>query len=161
MNINKVVCPVPKDQRPINEYLSLKSSFGFSWTALDNVSYFKVFFRGYFLTLILFVLLFCLGKVLSIKVLFYSVFYSSLIVLLFCLRIYLAWIYIYTRLIQSTVAYEESGWYDGQVWVKTPEILLKDKLAGEYQVKPIISKLKLTLLFLLFTILFTLYFIFF
>ena len=34
---------------------------------------------------------------------------------------------------QATVAYEESGWYDGQIWVKTPEILIKDKLAGQYK----------------------------
>ena len=29
---------------------------------------------------------------------------------------------------EATVPYEESGWYDGQVWIKPPEILIQDRL---------------------------------
>ena len=60
---------------------------------------------------------------------------------------------------QATVAYEESGWYDGQIWVKTPEILIKDKLAAQYQVKPILDKIKNTLFAFSFLIFFALYII--
>ena len=28
---------------------------------------------------------------------------------------------------EATVPYEESGWYDGQIWIKPPEILLQDR----------------------------------
>ena len=31
---------------------------------------------------------------------------------------------------EATVPYEESGWYDGQIWIKPPEILLQDRLIG-------------------------------
>ena len=30
----------------------------------------------------------------------------------------------------STIEYEETGWYDGQVYVKTPEMLAKDRWMG-------------------------------
>jgi hypothetical protein len=29
----------------------------------------------------------------------------------------------------------QTGWYDGQVWVKTPQMLMRDRLMGTYQVK--------------------------
>ena len=45
----------------------------------------------------------------------------------------------------ATVSYEESGWYDGQTWVKTTEILLQDKLIGTYELLPKINRLKITL----------------
>ncbi len=39
------------------------------------------------------------------------------------------------RLLSATVEYEETGWYDGQVWVKTPQMLMRDRLLGTYQVR--------------------------
>ena len=59
---------------------------------------------------------------------------------------YLAWKYVYQRLMNSTITYEESGWYDGQTWVKTNEILLQDKLVGTYEVLPIIDRLRIVIL---------------
>ena len=55
---------------------------------------------------------------------------------------------------EATVSYEESGWYDGQVWIKPPEILLQDRLVGTYEIYPGIMRLQLTLV--LFLILFVL-----
>lgn len=161
MNVSKNICPVPKDQRPINEYLALKSSFGFSWTTSDKSTYYKISLKIYLISLVLFFLILTSGQDFSIRVLVYSLFSVSIVMFLFHLRLYLAWRYVYTRLMQATVAYEESGWYDGQVWVKSPEILIQDKLAGEYQVKPIIDKVKVTLFTFLFLGIFSLYFAFF
>jgi Conserved in the green lineage and diatoms 27 len=36
--------------------------------------------------------------------------------------------------------------YDGQTFVKPPEVLTRDRLLGLYEVKPILQRLKLTLL---------------
>ena len=41
--------------------------------------------------------------------------------------------------------YEETGWYDGQIWVKTPPVLLRDRLLGINSVKPTLSRLRATL----------------
>ena len=35
----------------------------------------------------------------------------------------------------SQVEYEETGWYDGQVFVKPPEVLARDRLLGSYEVR--------------------------
>ena len=48
---------------------------------------------------------------------------------------------------EATVSYEESGWYDGQVWVKPPEILLQDRLVGTYEIYPGLLRLQSTLVF--------------
>lgn len=32
------------------------------------------------------------------------------------------WSYVGDRLLSAVVPYEESGWYDGQMWVKPPEV---------------------------------------
>ena len=65
---------------------------------------------------------------------------------LWILRLYLAWKYIYDRLMNATVSYEESGWYDGQTWVKTNEVLIQDRLVGTYEVLPIMHRLRTVIL---------------
>lgn len=78
---------------------------------------------------------------------------TSILTIVF-LRVYLGWNYVYQRLIQATIAYEESGWYDGQIWVKTTEALIQDRLIGKYELLPILTKLKtITLVFMFLTIL--------
>lgn len=64
------------------------------------------------------------------------------------IRLYLGWSYVVKRLMSATVFYEESGWYDGQIWVKPSEILLKDRFIGLYEVFPLLNKIKNTLSFL-------------
>jgi len=56
------------------------------------------------------------------------------------------WQHVGDRLISATVEYEETGWYDGQTWVKTPQILMRDRLMSNYTVKPALARLKRTLL---------------
>lgn len=61
---------------------------------------------------------------------------------------YLGWAYVGNRLLSATVEYEETGWYDGQVWVKTPQVLARDRLLGSFSVKPVLTRLKNTLVIL-------------
>lgn len=68
-----------------------------------------------------------------------------LVVTLVVVRMYLGWAYVGNRLLSATVEYEETGWYDGQIWVKTAEVLARDRLLGAYSVKPVLNRLKLTL----------------
>jgi hypothetical protein len=39
------------------------------------------------------------------------------------------WSYVGDRLLSAVVPYEETGWYDGQMWVKPPEVNKHDSLA--------------------------------
>eukprot|EP00854_Cymbomonas_tetramitiformis_P003040 gene3040-3865_t len=71
---------------------------------------------------------------------------SFFIVALASLRIFLGWSYVSDRLLSAVVEYEETGWYDGQLWVKSPEVLARDRMLGSYQVKPVLDRMKTTLL---------------
>nr|BDA97905.1 photosystem I assembly protein Ycf36 [Chroomonas collegionis] len=149
-------CPVPKDQQPMNEYLSLKSSIFFLWTTTTLSDYLKSTFvlaiSVYFFTLSL--ILASVNPVNNIgnnTIFIYMIIFGNIVLNLYFIRIYLGWQYIYSRLLKASVSYEESGWYDGQVWVKTPKILMQDKLIAEYQLIPILSRLKWTVLCLLST----------
>jgi hypothetical protein len=152
MNDSEYLCPVPKDQRPLNEYKKLKESSNFLWCIQDKNSYFQflslIFLVSFLLSaLILVISSFSLS---NIKYFFISsIFIGLVIVTIFCLRSYLGWQYIYSRLMEATVPYEESGWYDGQVWIKPPEILLQDRLIGTYEIYPGLKRLEKTFAFLL------------
>ncbi|CAM8956865.1 unnamed protein product [Rhodiola kirilowii] len=140
---------VPFEQRPVNEYSALKDSTLYSWGELSPGAF---FLRLGGLWLSTFTVLgapvaaasfnpsreplrFALAAGIG------TLFLVSLIVL----RIYLGWSYVGDRLLSAVVPYEETGWYDGQMWVKPPEVLARDRLLGSYKVKPVIKLLKQTL----------------
>jgi hypothetical protein len=60
------------------------------------------------------------------------------------IRLSLGWYYIRSRLLSPRISYEESGWYDGQTWLKTPEFLVQDQLILTHQVQPILTRLRQT-----------------
>ena len=142
-------CPVPRYQRPLTEYNELKNSFSFSWTREEP------FLFGKTLLLIL-IFLFCITSVIVTNNRgweknqigsFLEICISALgIFNLWILRLYFAWKYVYYRLMNATVSYEESGWYDGQTWIKTNEILIQDRLVGTYEVLPIVNRLRIVIL---------------
>lgn len=144
MLTSKTNCPVPFEQQPLNEYLSLKKSWLFSW----SISPIKSFIYGILYLFLFFGLLTTVFFKLIIPLydfyhnLIVNLFISNIILFLLLLRIYLGWSYVLKRLLSATVFYEESGWYDGQVWVKTSDYLMQDRLIGLYQVMPFITRIK-------------------
>nr|YP_009509300.1 hypothetical protein [Gracilaria vermiculophylla]AXI96950.1 hypothetical protein [Gracilaria vermiculophylla]QXU75155.1 hypothetical protein [Gracilaria vermiculophylla] len=145
MSLSKKKCPVPFDQQPLNEYISLKSSWFFSWSTLSLDRYLiKLLTIFIFVSLSLMpLLLYIVSKTYSIwKIVFFNILIATIILLLIFIRLYLGWSYIIKRLISATIFYEESGWYDGQLWVKSPEILTKDRIIGLYEVMPFLFRAK-------------------
>ncbi len=141
-------CPVPKYQRPLTEYNDLKNSFTFSWTKKELYSFGKT------LIIFLVILIFFTSLIVTtnhdwekdeIRSLVQISSSALGIFTLWILRLYLGWKYIYNRLMNATVTYEESGWYDGQTWVKTNEVLIQDRLVGTYEVLPIIDRLRVVI----------------
>ncbi|XP_048232414.1 protein CONSERVED IN THE GREEN LINEAGE AND DIATOMS 27, chloroplastic isoform X2 [Ricinus communis] len=140
---------VPFEQRPVNEYASLKDGPLYSWGELAPG---PLFLRLGGLWLVTFTVL---GVPISaasfnperepLRFVLAAGTGTLLLVSLIILRIYLGWSYVGDRLLSAVVPYEESGWYDGQMWVKPPEVLARDRLLGSYKVKPVISLLKQTL----------------
>jgi Conserved in the green lineage and diatoms 27 len=147
MNSSAPVCPVPAEQQPINEYQELKESWFFRWAMLD--------LRGYLKPIVLLwgVSWLIAAPVASVSfpLVKYPVqFFLSgaagamIIPSLALLRLYLGWIYICSRLSQAAVFYEESGWYDGQVWQKPEEVLQRDRLIVTYEIRSSLRRLRLT-----------------
>lgn len=141
------VCPVPSEQLPINEYQELKNSWLFNWAILDLVSYTRklgcVWGWSWLVTGPVTAASFSPQKALP-QFMLCGAALSTLFVGLVLLRLYLGWGYVRDRLADRTVAYEESGWYDGQCWTKPPEVVTRDQLIVTYEIKPILQRLKRT-----------------
>ena len=136
-------CPVPREQQPTNEFIELSKSKIFSWPKTK---------KSLIITLIKFwVLAFVLFLVISsgsvyfktslLKYILLSFFSSLSIPLLITIRLYLGWNHIFKRLTSEKVEYEESGWYDGQVWEKPLVLREKEILIASIEVKPILRNL--------------------
>ncbi|CAJ2646098.1 protein CONSERVED IN THE GREEN LINEAGE AND DIATOMS 27, chloroplastic isoform X2 [Trifolium pratense] len=128
---------VPFEQRPVNEYSSLKDGMLYSWGELGPGSF---FLRLGGLWLAVFTVLGAPIAAASfnpsrepLRFILAAGTGTLFIVSLIILRIYLGWSYVGDRLLSAVIPYEESGWYDGQMWVKPPEILARDRLLGSYK----------------------------
>ena len=136
-------CPVPKEQQPTNEFLELSNSMVFA-LAKSNKKYSVVLISIWVFTF-LFFLIISSGSVYfnsnQLRYLLLSFFYSLSLPLLLTIRLYLGWNHIYKRLMSEKIEYEESGWYDGQTWIKPPALKEKESLIASLEVKPLLKNL--------------------
>jgi hypothetical protein len=61
---------------------------------------------------------------------------------LLLVRQWLGWTTVLKRLLIERVEYEETGWYDGQVWEKPLAWREQDWLVASHQVRPILARLQ-------------------
>ena len=154
--MNKIICPVPLEQRPLNEFNSISNSWIISWPLLEkNIFYRKLLYSWIFITPISLIISYGSNSLKNniFNLTFISLTSSLIFPILLLSRQWLSWIYIYKRLNSENIEYEESGWYDGQVWEKPIDWRAKELLIAQYQVKPILSHIKMTLLTLLASVL--------
>ena len=160
--MDNTVCPVPLNQRPLNEFNSIRNSWIISWPFLErNIFYKKLLFSWIFITPISFLISYGSDYLRNniVEFTFVSLTASIFLPILLLTRQWLSWIYIYKRLNSETIEYEESGWYDGQVWEKPIEWRAKDLLIAQHQIKPILNHIEMIMIFLLLVILSSLLFI--
>ncbi|MGF1541356.1 MAG: CGLD27 family protein [Pleurocapsa sp.] len=140
-------CPVPQEQQPIYEYEQLKDSWLFQWGTLELGKYIRkmvwVGFWSWIVAAPIANVSFSLTRY-PLKFTISSILGACLLVSLVLLRIYLGWSYIGDRLNQDRIFYEESGWYDGQTWLKPTNMLNRDRLVFSYQIQPILRRLQKT-----------------
>jgi hypothetical protein len=149
-SLRKFYCPVPNDQRPLNEYLNLKNSFIFNWPTFNFKKYFyNLLIFSFFLFIFLIPITNFYYSFFEFPLKFFLVTIKNIFILeiLFLLRIYLGWLYIKERLEKSIIEYEESGWFDGQIWVKPIKILKQDRLISYYKVVPVLIRLKKNIIY--------------
>ncbi len=141
------VCPVPAEQLPLNEYEELRQSWYFCWAMLDLASYIQkmvwLWAWSLLVTAPVAAASFAPHKF-PAQFLFASAGGSIGVVVLALLRLYLGWAYVSSRLVDTAVVYEESGWYDGQIWEKPAEVLTRDRLVVAYQIQPLLKRMQAT-----------------
>jgi Conserved in the green lineage and diatoms 27 len=147
MKSSTPVCPVPTEQQPLNEYQELQESWFFRWATLKGVGYWKPI-----------AILWAVGLVFSSPVATVSFPMAKyplqfglsagagalVLPALALVRLYLGWMYVRDRLSKAEIFYEESGWYDGQVWTKPEEVLQRDRLIVSYEIQSLLKRLYLT-----------------
>ena len=136
-------CPVPKEQQPTNEFIALSNSSIFSWPKTKKSLVF-VLIKFWAFAFVIFLII-SSGSInfenYILRYILLSFFSSLSIPLLISLRLYIGWNHVFKRLNSEKVEYEESGWYDGQVWEKPLVLKEKESLIASIEVRPILRNL--------------------
>jgi hypothetical protein len=141
--MNEFKCPVPKEQQPTNEFIELSKSVIFSWpkTKKSLILVLIKFWIGAFVLFLIISSGSIYFKTSLLKYILLSFFGSLSIPILISIRLYLGWNHVFKRLTSEKVEYEESGWYDGRVWMKPLVLKEKESLIASIEVKPILKNL--------------------
>ncbi len=141
--MNESKCPVPREQQPTNEFIELSRSIFFSWpkTKKSLVVVLTKFWVGAFVLFLLISSGSIYFKTSLLKYILLSFFCSLAIPLLISIKLYVGWNHVFKRLISERIEYEESGWYDGKVWIKPLVLKEKESLIATIEVKPILKNL--------------------
>ena len=141
--MNEYKCPVPREQQPTNEFIELSKSNIFSWPKTKK-SLILALTKFWICSFILFLVISSGSiyfKTSLFRYILLSLFSSLSIPFLISIRLYLGWNHVFKRLTSERVEYEESGWYDGQVWLKPLVLKEKESLIASIEVKPILKNL--------------------
>ena len=141
--MNNSKCPVPKEQQPTNEFLELSNSKIFA-LAKTNKKLPLILIAIWLIAFFIFLVISSGSTFFNtylLKYIFLSFFGSLSIPLLITIRLFLGWSHIYKRLTSEIIEYEESGWYDGQIWIKPIQLKEKESLIASIEVKPILKNL--------------------
>ena len=127
-------CPVPQEQRPLREDELLLESWFFVWPAHN----FSVLVRP--------TVLVASGSWVMrhhpAQLVLAGLVAAVALPILLLVRQWLGWTYVHRRLLSERVEYEESGWYDGQVWEKPLAWRQQDLLVAQHQVQPVLRRLQ-------------------
>jgi hypothetical protein len=140
-----MICPVPEEQQPLNEYLAIKGAFLYRWATLEGWQLYRLLL-GIWLAFWL-----VAGPVAAssfaptrhlVEFLCVGGIGATIGLSLPLIRIWLGWIYVKNRLFSKKIFYEETGWYDGQEWPKPATDLAKERLLVTYEIQPILTKIR-------------------
>ena len=138
-----LLCPVPEEQKPLNEYILLKKSNILSWAFLPFQQYILKIISTSFLYFP--IVLICLLNLTPLSIIdIIEVFLISSTI--FFSVIYTRFSDVYKKLNQARVFYEEASWFDGKIWEKPFFLIKNDRLINSQKVQPILKRLKYTIL---------------
>ncbi len=148
MSVISSRCPVPPEQQPINQYQDMSESWFYRWGTCQRWAYYKPL-------LILWILSWGVSGPIAassfapskspIAFTLWAAAGALVLPVLVLLQLYVGWLHVGQRLRLEELPYEESGWYDGQVWVKPEDVLNRDRLILTYQVQPVLRRARNTM----------------
>ena len=142
--VEAVACPVPPEQRPLEEFEQLSRSWFFSWPAGESPHLRRALLISWLMLLPISTLVASGSWMLKNdppRLVAAGAVAALVLPLLLLMRQWLGWTYVMKRLLAETVDYEESGWYDGQIWEKPLSWRERDLLVARYEVRPILGRL--------------------
>jgi len=140
---------VPEEQRPANEYLDLIRQPLFGWASQESGN------SGLAIrlaaTYVAFYALICYpiaGSTYTLDGYLIQKLTSAnvgavTVLLVLMIRLYSGWGYVGSRLQSKVIEYEETGWYDGDIELKTDAEKARDMFLYRSDVQPVESRLKL------------------
>ena len=138
-----LLCPIPEEQKPINEYIALKENNLTNWITLPKQQYLISVLRGFF-TLFLICLTFTFETVESINQLLTTIqkttFFTLLSLFFVVLYVISNWKQVDSRFNASRLIYEEGSWYTSEIWEKPISLIKNDKLISTQIIQPILSR---------------------
>jgi hypothetical protein len=150
-----LLCPVPENQKPINEYIQLQQNS--LWLLFSTWENRRSFLSFYFL---IFFFIFSLNQPvfelnhISHSILL-SIFFTNILTLFFLFFQFFRWSQLENRLNESRLFYEEGSWYDGEIWEKPFLLIKNERLLTTQKIQPFIQQLsRIILNFFYFTIFF-------
>ena len=147
--LDGIACPVPAEQQPLREYQQLLASWFFVWPSTSAASLLRPLGVAWLLALLPSLLVASGSYALRhrpLPLLLAALVVALLLPLLLLVRQWLGWSYVRQRLVRERVEYEESGWYDGQVWEKPLAWRQRDLLVARHQLQPVMDRLRRALL---------------
>jgi hypothetical protein len=153
-----LLCPIPDEQKPINQYFSLKENILFNLLGINKTNYFSKILINYILFFLLitpFTFFFKLNK----EIFLFNSLFSINIILIFFIINFVLWLQLLNQFRNARLFYEEGSWYDGQFWEKPIELIKNDKLIIQQKIKPIIKRIikAITLLMSINSLIFIIY----
>jgi hypothetical protein len=149
-----LLCPVPENQKPINEYLSLKEEFFPQFLLKEEKDFFSIYLNlkekifPFFLIVLFSHFWFFNSETFfgysflfhSFKFIIESVLFTNFILLTFLCSSYIRWSQLEIRLNEARLFYEEGSWYDGQRWEKPFLLIKNDRLLTTQKIQPLLQK---------------------
>lgn len=138
-------CSLPEDHKPIQEYIEAKENPFFRIVFYSSKKYFRTFLTfGSILFFSFFFFLFFTIKTTFSNYFFNSFYFTIVTYCIFLISLVLRWNEINNHFSQSHLFYEESSWFDTQIWEKPFFLLKSDKLVSFQKIRPILQRLFLS-----------------
>ncbi len=121
-----LLCPVPENQKSINEFFGLQQSFFFKFIESTKKS---ISFKENLVFLILILCFFAFLRYFSFFIIFFYSFFQ-----------FIRWREVKNRLLSSSLVYEEGSWYQSQSWEKPISLIKNERLLVYQQIQPAVQQ---------------------